>query len=51
MVITGTRLPKPESCPNEIFDLVQEMWNENPQSRPTIQQILSKLEEIKKELE
>lgn len=50
VVVSGTRLSQPNNCPNQLFSLVQEMWNEEPSSRPTIEQISDRLQELLKEL-
>lgn len=40
---SGWRLPPPASCPSYIIDLMNACWQQEPQSRPTMKQILSKL--------
>jgi hypothetical protein len=42
----GYRLSKPSSCPDEIFDLMTNMWDKDPEARPTFTQIRQRLEEI-----
>ena len=36
-VIKGYRLTPPSNCPNEIQQLIQSCWNENPDDRPTFE--------------
>ncbi|XP_071806709.1 uncharacterized protein [Asterias amurensis] len=42
----GYRLPKPEHCSDEIFDLMKECWSENPDQRPTFTEICTKLDRL-----
>jgi hypothetical protein len=42
-VLEGYRLPKPEICPPQIYDLIFQCWNENPKDRPTMKDIHDKL--------
>ncbi|PIK61144.1 putative vascular endothelial growth factor receptor 1-like [Apostichopus japonicus] len=35
----GYRLPKPDSCPQEIYNTMRQCWNENPTGRPTFSQL------------
>lgn len=37
------RLPKPNECPKEIYEIMQEGWNERPEKRFSPQMIFSKL--------
>lgn len=38
-------------CPEKYWELMSEMWNQNPKSRPDFHVILERLEELKSELE
>eukprot|EP01117_Protostelium_nocturnum_P008397 TRINITY_DN29_c0_g1_i1.p1 TRINITY_DN29_c0_g1~~TRINITY_DN29_c0_g1_i1.p1 ORF type:complete len:687 (-),score=240.71 TRINITY_DN29_c0_g1_i1:43-2103(-) len=42
-VIEGKRLEKPADCPEEIYALMLKCWNENPNERPTFDQIFKEL--------
>ncbi|XP_072035280.1 angiopoietin-1 receptor-like [Amphiura filiformis] len=36
----GYRMPKPDNCEQEMYDLMLKCWQENPDDRPSFQQIL-----------
>jgi len=36
---SGYRLPKPEYCPQEVYDLMLRCWSKNPDSRPNFEEI------------
>jgi len=38
-VLSGYRLEKPENCPNEIYQIMMQCWNKNPQERPSFKEI------------
>ena len=40
----GARLPRPATCPNEMWDLIQGMWRAEPSERPDMQAVLKCLE-------
>ncbi|XP_022808371.1 insulin-like growth factor 1 receptor isoform X2 [Stylophora pistillata] len=40
----GKRLPKPEECPSEIYDLMKSCWNLHPEKRPSFADLLAFLE-------
>ena len=42
----GYRLPKPDECPDDIYNLIKECWSKDPDSRPTFPQIVEKLTHI-----
>jgi len=46
----GRRLPKPEICPQEIYDIMIHCWNEVPNERPSFSKITSDLKSIKKNI-
>lgn len=39
----GYRMEKPEGCPREIHDLMQQAWDLNPDRRPTFNQVKQQL--------
>ena len=42
-VLQGERLPKPENCPNELYEIMLKCWNAVPSQRPTFQDLLNDL--------
>jgi serine/threonine protein kinase len=42
-VLRGERLPKPEDCPDELYELMLKCWKANPDERPTFQEVLNGL--------
>ncbi|XP_072045011.1 tyrosine-protein kinase receptor Tie-1-like [Amphiura filiformis] len=36
----GYRMPKPDNCEQEMYDLMLKCWQENPDDRPSFQEIL-----------
>uniref|UniRef100_A0AC35G6W0 Protein kinase domain-containing protein n=1 Tax=Panagrolaimus sp. PS1159 TaxID=55785 RepID=A0AC35G6W0_9BILA len=42
-LLQGNRLPKPELCPEELYNMMQTMWDLNPDSRPTFEIIRKNL--------
>lgn len=46
-LISGNRLQKPDTCPDELFELMIRCWNENPRERPSFSYCHSKLLEIR----
>ncbi|XP_072049429.1 uncharacterized protein [Amphiura filiformis] len=42
----GYRLPKPEHCSEQIYDVMCTCWQENPEERPTFMQIQKKVENM-----
>eukprot|EP01114_Cavostelium_apophysatum_P022062 TRINITY_DN785_c0_g1_i1.p1 TRINITY_DN785_c0_g1~~TRINITY_DN785_c0_g1_i1.p1 ORF type:complete len:1422 (-),score=266.01 TRINITY_DN785_c0_g1_i1:73-4338(-) len=38
-VMKGYRMPKPERCPRETYQIIKACWAENPEDRPTFAQI------------
>jgi hypothetical protein len=45
-VLAGYRLEKPDKCPDSMYELMTECWNENPKQRPTMSQVGAKLSKI-----
>lgn len=44
----GYRLPKPSTCPYILYEMMQNCWEEEPESRPTFQALQSQLESFTK---
>lgn len=42
----GNRLPKPETCPIEIFELMLDCWQTDGRYRPTFDQIVERIENL-----
>ncbi|KAK2156923.1 hypothetical protein LSH36_202g07010 [Paralvinella palmiformis] len=42
----GIRLDKPQSCPNNIYELMRRCWDEEPGLRPSVDEILTELKEM-----
>ncbi|KAL9987774.1 hypothetical protein ACROYT_G002132 [Oculina patagonica] len=40
----GYRLDKPDTCSEEIYSLMSDCWKENPDERPTFEQLILTLE-------
>jgi len=45
-VIKGERLPKPDSCPDGVWIIMKNCWNEIPSKRPTFLEIIKQLNGI-----
>lgn len=43
----GYRMEAPESCPAEVYEIMREAWNSEPENRPTFIEVLSRLEVLK----
>lgn len=39
----GNRPDKPRLCPDEMYDLMKRTWAEEPEKRPTFQELLTRL--------
>lgn len=39
----GYRLPKPESCPERVYELMMRCWNKEPEARPNFKELFSDL--------
>eukprot|EP01096_Ripella_sp_DP13-Kostka_P016473 TRINITY_DN802_c0_g2_i2.p1 TRINITY_DN802_c0_g2~~TRINITY_DN802_c0_g2_i2.p1 ORF type:complete len:613 (+),score=284.80 TRINITY_DN802_c0_g2_i2:197-1840(+) len=50
-VINGERPPIPASCPHSLADLMRQCWDAQPENRPTVVGVITKLEEILAELD
>ncbi|KAF1375073.1 hypothetical protein PFLUV_G00235630 [Perca fluviatilis] len=42
----GYRMPKPENCPDGLYDVMCTCWTENPEDRPTFEYLTSVLEDF-----
>ncbi|KAG8451571.1 hypothetical protein GDO86_003681 [Hymenochirus boettgeri] len=42
----GYRMPQPDNCPNELYDLMLLCWKESPEERPTFEFLRSLLEDF-----
>ena len=47
---SGYRMPCPENCPPNIYQVMQGCWNGNPESRPTFQKIHDTLQKIQDDM-
>jgi hypothetical protein len=48
-VLAGNRLPKVSQCPDELYELMQSCWKDNPRDRPNFKEILDNLVGIRGE--
>ena len=46
LLIDSVRMEKPYDCPDEIYNIMLECWNENPKERPTFKEIYTKFEKL-----
>ncbi|XP_040192976.1 tyrosine-protein kinase Lck [Rana temporaria] len=42
----GYRMPQPENCPKELYELMLRCWNDHPEERPTFEFLRSYLEDF-----
>ncbi|KFP72241.1 Proto-oncogene tyrosine-protein kinase LCK, partial [Acanthisitta chloris] len=42
----GYRMPQPDNCPAELYDLMRQCWKESPEERPTFEYMKSVLEDF-----
>lgn len=42
----GYRMPRPEDCPTELYDLMIRCWKDCPEERPTFEFLRSYLEDF-----
>ncbi len=45
-VTKGYRLPSPDGCPEEIYQLMMQCWTKNPKDRLSFKQIYQRVEEL-----
>ena len=43
----GYRMESPDGCPQEIYDLMRQAWEKDPTRRPTFEETMQKLDEIR----
>ena len=43
----GGRLDKPDSCPDEMYELLRSCWRDNPDERPSFHDIHEQLKEFR----
>ena len=44
-VKAGYRMPKPEGCPDVLYDLMLSTWNKEPKKRPSFEHLKDVLED------
>ncbi|TSS85049.1 Proto-oncogene tyrosine-protein kinase LCK [Bagarius yarrelli] len=42
----GYRMPRPETCPEDLYSIMKECWTENAEARPTFEYLRSVLEDF-----
>ncbi|XP_054026519.1 tyrosine-protein kinase Lck isoform X4 [Dryobates pubescens] len=42
----GYRMPQPDNCPGELYELMRQCWKERPEERPTFEYMKSVLEDF-----
>ncbi|XP_078399325.1 macrophage-stimulating protein receptor [Cetorhinus maximus] len=45
-LLKGRRLPQPEYCPDELFDIMLRCWDPNPEMRPKFTEVVYEIEMI-----
>ncbi|XP_055504026.1 macrophage-stimulating protein receptor [Leucoraja erinacea] len=45
-LLKGRRLPQPEYCPDELFDVILHCWDPKPELRPTFTELIYEIESI-----
>lgn len=45
-LIRGERLPKPEGCTDEIYDIMRKCWHPNPEERPKFEELVGVTEKL-----
>lgn len=43
-ILRGGRLERPETCTDQVYELMQKCWRENPDDRPTFADIAKQLD-------
>ncbi|ETE58392.1 hypothetical protein L345_15886 [Ophiophagus hannah] len=42
----GYRMPRPQGCPQELYEIMMRCWKQKPEDRPTFEYIQSILEDF-----
>jgi hypothetical protein len=45
-VLAGKRLTKPDRCPNEVYELMLQCWQEKTKERPSMLEVYGKLKKL-----
>jgi hypothetical protein len=45
-VRNGYRLPKPQDCPTEIYELMEKCWDAKPHARPQFETIYNTIDKV-----
>lgn len=45
-VVEGYRLSKPKDCPDEVYELMKQCWDKNPENRISFEALVGKLSEL-----
>ena len=48
-VLADYRMPSPENCPAEVYDIMLRCWHKDPEERPTFRWIFERLQRIYEE--
>ena len=40
----GYQMPKPQNCPEEIYQIMKKCWNLNPEERPSFEELFETLD-------
>jgi serine/threonine protein kinase len=43
LILKGHRLPKPENCPQQLYDIMLKCWRNDPDDRPSFHEVLTDL--------
>jgi serine/threonine protein kinase len=49
MIVSGMRPRMPDECPSHLRILIERCWDDNPQNRPTMEEILELLDKFEKD--
>ncbi|XP_072136912.1 macrophage-stimulating protein receptor [Mobula birostris] len=50
-LLKGRRLPQPEYCPDELFDIMLRCWDPKPELRPVFTELICEIESVQCKLE
>jgi c-src tyrosine kinase len=45
----GYKMEAPEGCPPEVYEIMRQAWDLNPEKRPTFQDVKAKLAHLKQQ--